>query len=246
MRDERGYILLTALLALFVLSLLGARMISLARISTEITAHMQDQAVLEAAANGAVDRAVFDLLQSAASHRATLLDYSVNLPGARVHITCRDQGGRINPNLASPQLFSALLQVLGADGATAGRVTAALLALRTPRAGAAAGPFDDVAGLAGLPGMEPDLMAALTPHLSVWWPGAPDPTLADAAVRRALSEADEMDLAAATSPEDRVVRIEATAMVASGRTLSRRAVVRLGLGLDGRSWHVLAWGQAGF
>lgn len=245
MRDERGYILLTALLALIVLSLLGARMISLARISTQTAAQVHDRAVLEAAADGAVDRAVFDLLRSAASRQAASLDYSVDLPGARAHITCRDLGGRINPNLASPHLFSALLRVLGADGPTTGRVTAALLALRTPRVGAAAGPFEDVGELAGMPGMQPDLLAALAPHLSVWWPGSPDPTLADAAVRRALTEADEMDLAAATRPEDRVVRIETTATVASGRTLTRRAVVRLGLGLDGRSWHVLAWGQAG-
>jgi hypothetical protein len=73
----------------------------------------------------------------------------------------------------------------------------------------------------------------------------PDPALADTAVRQALTEAEEMDLAAATRPEQRVVRIEATATVASGRTRTRRALVRLDLGLDGRSWHMLAWDRAG-
>jgi hypothetical protein len=32
--------------------------------------------------------------------------------------------------------------------------------------------------------MTPDLLVALTPHLSVWWPGAPDPALADTACAR--------------------------------------------------------------
>lgn len=245
MRDQRGYILLTALLALILLSLLGARMVLLARSSMQTTAQRQDSTVLEAAADGAVDRAVFDLLRSAYGRRAPSLDYAIDLAGARVHIACRDLGGRVNPNLASPRLFSALLLVVGSNIPTADRVTAALITARSPRAGATAGPFEDVSGLASLAGMTPDLLAALAPHLSTWWPGAPDPALADAAVRRALTEADEMELAAATRPEDSVMLIEAKAIVASGRTLTRRAVVRLGLGLDGRSWHVLAWGQGG-
>jgi general secretion pathway protein K len=240
MRDERGYILLTALLALMALSLLGARMVSLARSSMQTTAQRHDSAVLEAAADGAVDRAVFDLLRSAAKREPSSLDYSIDLPGVRVYVTCGDLGGRINPNLASPRLFSALLRDFGAGTAKADRIAAALVDARTPGAGTSAGPFEDVGRLAGVAGMTPDLLVAVAPHLSVWWPSAPDPALAAAAVRRALTEADEMELAAATRPEGRVIRIEVKAVTASGRTLTRRAVVRLGLGLDGRSWHVLA------
>ena len=247
MRDERGFILLIALASLAVLALLGARMLSLARTGIQIAALRQDSAVGEAAADGAVNRTVFELLRSPAGRRVPIWNYSIDLQVGRVQVTCRELGGRINPNLASPRLFGALLEVLGSDGTTAARVTDALLAARSrwgapvgPATGAM-GPFEDVAGLADLPGMTPELLAGLAPHLSVWWRGAPDPILADAAVLRALAMSDEWDLAAATRPEEHLVRIEAVVTLRSARTVTRRAVVRLGLGLDGRSWRWLAW-----
>lgn len=234
-RCERGFVLLVALLALIVLAALGAGMVSLTRGGVQVVTLRRDSAVLEAAADGAMHRAVFNLLRSEAGQRTQGMTYDMTLPGAKARIRWQELGGRVNPNLASAALFEALLVTSGADRATSGRVGAALLAAR------ASVPFEDVAALAGLPGMTPALLAALAPHLSVWWPGPPDPALADPSVGRALALAGEEDLAAATRPEERVVQIEATVAGTSGRTMVRRAVVRLALGLDGLSWHVLMW-----
>lgn len=251
MRRERGFVLLTALLILIVLSLLGARMVSLARIDTQTARLRLEAALLEAAADGALRHAIFDLLAAGAQR-----GYVLALPGARAVIRCENLGGHINPNLATPALFRGLLLAVGADPATAGRLAAALATLRGPRAdgvirvaaaGQGPGPaspepgnFETVAGLAVLPGMTPALLAALAPHLSVWWPGPPDPAQAGPAVRRALAEAGEQDLAAATRPQERVVRISASLTSPTGRRLVRRIIVRLGLALDGSSWRILA------
>lgn len=250
-RSDSGYVLFTALLALMTLSLLCSQIVFFSYIGTRMAAARRDGAAIEAAADGVVRQTIFNLLRTDTRRRVLERTYTVSVPGADATVRLQDLGGRVNPNLASPALFRALLMLVGADDTTADWIMAAQIAARASKPTGAflvsatavppPGPFDDISELGGLRGMTPALLAALAPHLSVWGNVLPDPVLADPAVRRALDLSGEAAFAAAMRPDERIVRIEAMVKGPGGRSVTRRAVVRLGLGLDGLSWHLLAW-----
>ena len=97
--------------------------------------------------------------------------------------------------------------------------------------------------------MTPLLLAALTPHLSVFTQGDPDPAIADPVVRRALAASGSTQPAnvvpGAAPPDETLVRIVVTAEDAAGHRFRRRAIVLTGQGGTGgegdRPFHVLAW-----
>lgn len=249
--------MLTALLSLMALSVVCTHLVSIARISTETAASRREGAALQAAADGVVRMAVFDLLRTSSAQSSLDRTIVMQLPDGRAVVRLRDQGGRINPNLASPQLFKALLIAVGIDDTTADSMTAAqVMAITLPSSGDTAAlpgggqrgntprpplPFGDLSDLARLPGMTSARLRLLAPHLCVWWRGLPDPGLADPLVKLALARAGETSFAAATHPNERVVEIDTIVTASSGRIVTRSAVVRLGVGLNGVSFHFLAW-----
>ncbi len=89
--------------------------------------------------------------------------------------------------------------------------------------------------------MTPDVMAALSPHLTVFTQGATDPASADPVVKRALAAAG--GFAAFAHPQAgglQVVNITATATGFDGAVFRRQAVVRVGAQQGG--WmRVLTW-----
>ena len=247
-RDEGGFILLAVLLALAVISGLTGQLIYFARAEMRAAAATRDIAVAGTAAEGAIRVAVFRVLSTSAARGAGAWrgdEFTLASPGASVVVRVSDLAGRINPNLASPGLLLSLLGRLGADADTARAMTALIVTGRGSNTGnGPMTPFQDMEDLARRSGIPAPLMAILSPHLTTWRRGPPDPRTAGAAVSAALALTGEDELAGALQPDERVLLIEAVATTITGRAGVRRAVVRLGLEEDGASWRFLAWDPA--
>jgi len=249
---ERGFALLIVLWSVVLLALLVTGIAAAGRSDVQLAANLRGAAQAEAAADGAVHAAAFHLLDPAALWAADgtprMLDQPGGPPGARVLLRIEDEAGKVNPNLASPELLQALLRQVGADAQTATRLAAAIVDWRFPgdaprpngakapqyqAAGLPYGPpnapFESLAELGAVLGMTPELLARLAPSLSVLNDGEPDLRVAGAPVRAAIRQATGASPAAGgpTRPP-RTVTITAEAAVAGGSRFSRRATIRLG------------------
>jgi general secretion pathway protein K len=146
-------------------------------------------------------------------------------------------------NTAPGVLLRALIAQMGAAPALADRVAAAILDWRTsggnPRVNGAKAPeyraagltygppgtpFQNVAELADVLGMTPNLFERLAPHLTILTDGDPDLSTRDPVVARALTDAagSADDLSGAQQAADDVLRIT---VVAVGPENARYAVV---------------------
>jgi general secretion pathway protein K len=206
---QRGFALLVVLWTLALLALLGTHLLAASRQDAQLARNLLDAAVLEAGANGAVQQAVFGVLDSYSRHGSPEYGVrTVQLGRAIVAVRVEDEADKVNPNIASPKLLQALLLQVGADPDTAAAVAAAIVEWRLasgtaarPSAAvaryAAAGrdyapsgaPFASSDEVGGVLGMTADLLARLRPHLTVFTDG--DPTLAtqDPIVAQALAAA---------------------------------------------------------
>jgi general secretion pathway protein K len=251
---DRGFALLLVLWALVPLSLLFLALVATARSEAQSAANVREAAALEARADGAIHGAIFALLVRGDEAAAPVL------PESGVAVSVADLGGRVNPNTASPELLRALLVQLGATPARAQDIAAAIVDWRTPGQRArphgaraaeyrAAGldygppgaPFETLDEVGLVLGVDPGLLAALLPCLTLDADGPPDPRTAGPVVRRALR-----DVGAYRSPggvDGRVVEITAVATGPAGARAVRRATVSVGEpSPSGRDWRVLAWG----
>lgn len=252
MTRERGFALLITLWLLVPLSALFLVLSGTARSDTQLTSNLRSAAQLEAAADGAIETAIFGLLQQRAGRSFTL-----RLPDADVAVQVLEQSGLINPNAVTPDLLRAVLIRLGAAPEAAERVAAAVADWRTPgqvprpngakaaqyRAagrlyGPPGAPFETVGELRDVLGMTPRLFAALRPYLTLDTDREPVAALASPLVRAALGDVGVRDRAA-QDPGD-VFRITATA-TAGRAAVTRRAAVRMGYSPNRRLWRVLSW-----
>lgn len=207
-RHERGFALLIVLWTLTLFSLVGTQLTLAARTEARLAANLRNDAVAEAAADGAVYEAVFHLLDAGRFHWPLSGVQRIRVGASVVDLVLQDQSGRINPNLADPALLQGLLQALGVDKMHAVSIAAAIVDWRSPNrrpspngakapqyraAGRAWGPpgtpMRDIEEMGNILGMTPALLAAMAPHLSLYWDGDPDPSLADPVVLDALSRA---------------------------------------------------------
>jgi general secretion pathway protein K len=257
-RRERGVALLIVLWALIPLSVLFLTLSATARSEAQAAADLRTASVLEAAADGAIHTAIFGLLSQGGASAAAPASV-IQAARAGVTVETAALSGYVNPNTASPELLQALLARLGADPASAKQVAAAIVDWRTPgqRAGAPGAksveyrragldygppgaPFESFDELGLVRGMNPALLAALAPVLSLYAYGDPDPQAASPAVRQALR-----DTGVFRSPgplATQVFQVTALATGTAGTRAVRRAIVRIGPSPDGRGWRALAWG----
>jgi len=260
---ESGFALLIVLWTLVPIALLFLMLAAGARSDAQLTANLRSAAELEAAADGAIHSALFDLLQRGAASRIGP-PIVMRLAGADVLVEVRNEAGLVNPNTASPDLLSALLVRLGAGSAQADSVAGAIADWRAPgrrsarngvkasqyqaaglNYGPPGAPFESLSELGDVLGMTPALLQALAPHLTLYSDGDPAPALADPVVRAALRDLGHS--AAASEAEARVVRITATAQRSSTARVTRRAIIQIGPSPNRRGWRVLVWdtGQDG-
>lgn len=260
---QRGFALLIVLWTLGLLALLVAGLATAGRSDLGIAANRRGSAVAEAAADGAVQQAIFQLHLGA--WPADGMEHRVAVGRTTVQVAIDDLSGRINPNLSSPSMLAALLGAVGIDPAQALQLGRAMVDWRTATPMSLAGglkldryrqagllygppgrPFSAVDEIGQVPGITTALLARLRPYVSVYQSG--DAQLADSSTigRAALQDAEMIGgrsaLVGFTSP-DQVVLIRATAALADGTRFVRRAIVRLPAPSQpgGQVWQILTW-----
>jgi len=264
---QRGFALLLVLWTMVLLSLIGTRIAASGRAEAQLAGNVRDAAMTEAAADGAVQEAAFHLLD--APPRRWAADGGKRLlampGGVAVEVRVESEEGKVNPNLASAALLSALLREVGADTRTAGLVADGILQWRFPWArqggndpaltaykaaglayGPAGAPFRSLDEVGAVLGMTPELLARLRPNLSLFATNDPDPASASptvlAAIRAVVGGADLASAAQQEAPS--VVGITAVAAGPNGTRFTRHAVLRLSQERGAEPAQVLAWDTA--
>ena len=102
-------------------------------------------------------------------------------------------------------------------------------------------PFRTTEELGLVLGMTPDLLARLSPHVSVLQDNEPDPAIADPIVLSALQKAGLAGDVRRAPSAGRVVAITAVANTPGGGRFARRATVRLGASPTGKLFQILDW-----
>jgi general secretion pathway protein K len=257
---QRGFALLIVLWTLPLLALLGTQMVVTSRQQIQLAHNLIDAATLEAAANGALQQAIFSVLDSSPRHwwpDGSI--HAVPFGDAVVAVRVEDEADKVNPNIASPKLLQALLFEAGADPQTAAAVAASIVEWRlasgsAARPGviaaryAAAGrdyapsgaPFASSDELGAVLGMTPELLARLKPHLTVFTDGDPGAATQDVVVAQALVMAGQ-SIADGDRDEPAIVSVTADARGARHARFTVHAVVRLNARPEGRRYDILAY-----
>jgi general secretion pathway protein K len=205
-RRQQGFALLIVLWTVALLALLGTQLVTAGRGDTQLARNLVDSATLEAATNGAVQQAIFWMLEP--PPQRWVADGSVHvvrIGPVVVTVRLEDETDKINPNTASATLLGSLLMQVGATPATAATVAAAIVEWRSTgtEAGslgakapqyAAAGrdygppgtPFRSIDELGLVLGMTPELPTRLAPHMTVYSDLDPDGSTRDPVVAAAL------------------------------------------------------------
>jgi general secretion pathway protein K len=262
---DRGFALIIVLWTLVLVAFITIQLVASGRVETRIAGNIVANAVVQAAADGAVYQTIFNLLEPDPARRWPL-DGSTRelvIGDCRATVRLDDEAARVNPSLASPALLEALLQVAGSDADHARQLAAAVGewvgapgAARTQSAMQAdyraAGrdyappgePLEALDELQRVTGITPAIYAAIRPHLSLYAGAAPSVRHADPVIASAMALLAEAGPASQTPPlqlpsDVLTVRIAVTAQGPNKASVSRTAIVRV-TPLS-QSYTILAW-----
>ncbi|HEY4043377.1 MAG TPA: hypothetical protein VGM32_16230 [Rhodopila sp.] len=239
---QRGFALLIVLWTVGFLALLGTQIVAAGRSETQLADNLKQEAVLQAAADGAVAAVTFQIFAAKDPRfRADGVAREIHVGRTPVLVRVENESDRVNLNTASDVLLRALVQEVGGAPALAIRLSAAILDWRISAASSrpngakaadyrAAGraygppgtPFQSVSELADVLGMTPELYARLAPHLTVLTDSDPDLSTRDPVVARALTDvagATE-DAGAVQETAEPLLRINVTAIGAGAARYS--------------------------
>jgi general secretion pathway protein K len=264
-RRDAGFALLIVLWMLVLTSFLAALVAARGRTELRITGNLVANGEASAAADGAINQAIFNLVQPRPELRWPLnrSAHQLTIGDCVVEMRLQDEATRINPNLASPALLEALLGAVGHDPRSAQQLALAIgewignapvprphLALladyrQSGRDYAPPGaPFQSLDELSNVIGMTPAILAALRPHLSLFAPAQPNPVGADPVVVTALETIARTGAPASVLPtlpsDNQTVRIVAVAHGPSNAVVYRTAIVKVGP-VQARGFAVVAW-----
>jgi general secretion pathway protein K len=243
--SEHGFALLVVLWTLVLLAMLGTQLVGTSRQETLLARNLVDSASVKAATDGAIQVAIFNLLdRSDRRWAADDVPRTVAMGAISISVRIENESDKINPNFAAERLLTALLLEVGAGSAEAGSIAAAMLDWRTassqPRPRGAKAPQYAAAGLDYGPpgslfrsldelgavlGMRPALLGRLRPHLTVFSESDPDGSTRDPVVLAALADAEAVTTASPGSAQ--IVSIVATAQGPNQGSYAERVVVRL-------------------
>jgi general secretion pathway protein K len=253
---QSGFALLIVLWTLGLLALLSTQLVAAGRGDAQLARSVADSAMLEAATNGAVQHAIFGMLGSPQQRwAADGSAHVVRLGSAVVVVRLEDEGGKVNPNLASATLLGSLLTQVGVAPATAASLAAAIVDWRSGNpqpnlpgaevsrytaAGRNYGPpgeaFQSLDELGLVLGMTPAILARLRPHMTVYTDADPDGSTRDPVVIAALDNPPPP----AAEPEPAVASVIAEATGPGHSRFAERIVVRLVAQAPGRLYEILA------
>jgi general secretion pathway protein K len=265
-RYESGFALIIVLWTLVLIGFIVAQLTTTGRTEIRIANNIVTNSAAQAAADGAIYEAIFNLSDPEPEQRWPVDGNAreVGIGASKVTIWLEDEAWRINPSLTSPALLEALLRVTGSDPESARRVANAIaewvgsIPEARPRdtvvadyraAGLDYGPpgepLETLDELSRVLGMTPALLAALRPHLTLFGPPQPSAASADPIVAAALAaskQAAVIPSAAQPPPDMLTTRITASAVGPSNAHATRSAIVRFGAMLP-HGYEVLAWGN---
>jgi general secretion pathway protein K len=205
-RGQRGFALLIVLWTLAFLSLIGAALVATSRQDTQRARNLVDGAAAEAAADGAVQQAIYALLDpSARRWRPDGTAHLIRSGQNRIEVRIENENSKVNPNFAPVELLQAVMMELAVGSSTAARLAAAIADWRTqgeqplplgakaPQYAAAGrdyappgASFESLDELGAVLGMTPELLARLKPHLTLYSEADPDGSTTDPVVAAAL------------------------------------------------------------
>lgn len=253
---QRGFALLIVLWTLALLALFGTHMLEAARLDTQRSRNLLDAAELESAANGAVQQAIYRVLDSSSERwNADNTAHLIKVGGTLVTVRVESESDKVNPNVASVGLLQALLMQVGIDATTAATVAASIAewrggvpaGVRAARARYVAAGLDYApAGevfthldeLGAVLGMTPDVLARLRPHLTLFTDADPSAITADPVVAQALAEAGQVGEAADASNAN-IVSLTANAYGTGPDRFGIHAVIRINARVTGRRYDIL-------
>src|ERR1700693_4711776 len=126
---DRGFALIIVLWAFVLIALIVIHLTAAGRTELRIASNLAANAAAQAAADGAIYQAIFNLSDPRPERRWALdgAAHEIQIGRSRVALRLEDEAGRVNPNLASPELVAALLQVVGSDPRRATALAAAIV-----------------------------------------------------------------------------------------------------------------------
>jgi general secretion pathway protein K len=255
---QGGFALLVVLWTLGFLSLLGTALVAVGRQEAQRARNLLDAAAVEAKADGAVQQAIYSLLDP--SPARWLADGKRRLLRSghyRTEIRLDDENGKVNPNFAPVEMMQALLVRVGVAGPDAAKLAARIEQWRTPGNQAVrlastqavplsqgGGPFESIDELGQVPGMTHDLLARLKPHLSLFSNYDPDATTSDPVVAAAIGALVHDAPKISVDLSSQVVTVSVVVRNPGGASFSERVVVRTN-GFDGIRRHEILWREIG-
>ena len=252
---NKGFALLIVLWSLVLIGLLTTQIIASGRTAMLLAGNLREAAQARAAADGAINEAIYHLIVSGADNwQADGTVHVLQDGGIPIAVRVDSLAGEINPNLASTGLLAGLFQAVGASPGQAREIAGAIIQWRTPplnkqdakariaeyrQMGLPYAPpghdLSDLSELADIAYMPPALLASAMPYLNLYQSGDPDPAKAAPKVRQALALSGQTGTNAnvytGTSP---VVSIQAVAGIKGRFAVRRNAIVSV-IGQNGSS-----------
>jgi general secretion pathway protein K len=263
-----GFALIIVLWTLVLIGFIVAHLTASGRTEIRIAGNLVANSASQAAADGAIFEAIFNLSDPQQEQRWPVdgTPRQVTVGSSRVILRIEDEASWINPSTASPVLLEALLRVTGSDPDTARRIATAMsewvgsAAVPRPQEalvadyraagldyGPPSAPFETLGELGRVLGITPAVLMAIRPHLTMFGPPEPNPASTDPVVAAALALSSPASQSVAqpgqASPDNLTVRITALASGPGNARVTRTAVVRTGATLP-QGYAVLAWGNS--
>jgi general secretion pathway protein K len=272
-RRNGGFALIVVLWTLVLIGFIVAHLTASGRTEMRIAGNLVANSASQAAADGAIFEAIFNLSDPQPEQRWPVdgTPRQVVVGTSRVILRVEDEASWINPSTASPGLLEALLRVTGSEPETARRIATAMSewvgSAAVPRPqdalvaeyraagldyGPPSAPFESLGELGRVLGMTPAVMMAIRPHLTLFGPPEPNPATTDPVVAAALALPSASGPSNTGQPVQRgvaapldalTVRITALASGPGNARMTRTAVVRTGATLP-QGYAVLAWSSS--
>jgi general secretion pathway protein K len=259
--NERGFALLLVLWSMSLLSLLATQITMAGHGEARIALSLRGQAQLQAAADAAVQEAIWHLLPGPNDvWTPDQPDYVLQEGPYTVSVHIIDDRGKLDVNFMSADVLTSLFVVLGSDRQTANSLGTAIYAWRGgqlpentvapgPAPGAIWGapnqPFQRLDGLLIVPGMTRQLYDLAVPHLILAMDQGPLRRVADPVVTATLDlNKREHKVSEADFDPARPMVVGIVARTESqGAVFVRRATVRITSGPDSGNayYRVLDW-----
>ncbi|GAB6968706.1 hypothetical protein JCM25156A_27440 [Komagataeibacter kakiaceti JCM 25156] len=248
-----------------MLSFLAFAIVSSGRRQVRMAMVERLHAQLQAQADGGVWEAAFHLLDTSPAHwRADGQVHRVRRGRVTMEYRIASEAGKVNPNLATPDLLAALLRAVGTQARAAREIATNIRAWRfplqqgeAPPAGSAAAyaaagldygppgaPFQTNGEIALVLGMTPALAGQILPFVSVYWDADPVPSLAGPVVRQALAMAGGTPTPDDEARSQGIVGIDVIVTDISGTRALRHAVITTQVaGGDASPVRILQWNR---